>query len=398
MTPTRRLFDENSHLFDFSATVLSEEPTHIPGVLHVVLDATAFFPEGGGQSPDTGVLGGCPVMDVQEKDGVIYHSVKADAPFPAVGETVEGHLDREIRLRKMQNHSGEHIISGIVHRLYGYTNVGFHLGNGDVTLDFDGVLTREQLNAIEDEANRIVAACLPVKAYYPTPEVLATLTYRAKLDLTENVRMVEIGQGDGMMDRCACCAPHVDNTGEIGLIKLLDFIHYKGGVRIHMLCGLDALEDYRRRYTDVALLASRLSVKQNDLVAGFDRLTAEIEEKKQVIFDLRQTILTMTLAALPETDGSLCLFEETGDANAMRRLLNEAVKKCKKLCGVFCGDDENGYRYVIGRGDASLDLKQYNREISAALNAKGGGSSEMLQGRASATKEQIEAFFENFSG
>jgi len=169
-------------------------------------------------------------------------------------------------------------------------------------------------------------------------------------------------------------------------------------VRIHMLCGLDALEDYRRRYTDVALLASRLSVKQNDLVAGFDRLTAEIEEKKQVIFDLRQTILTMTLAALPETDGSLCLFEETGDANAMRRLLNEAVKKCKKLCGVFCGDDENGYRYVIGRGDASLDLKQYNREISAALNAKGGGSSEMLQGRASATKEQIEAFFENFSG
>ena len=398
MTPTRRLFDENSHLFDFSATVLSAEPTHIPGVLHVVLDATAFFPEGGGQSPDTGVLGGYPVMDVQEKDGVIYHSVKANAPFPAVGETVEGHLDREIRLRKMQNHSGEHIISGIVHRLYGYTNVGFHLGNGDVTLDFDGVLTREQLNAIEDEANRIVAACLPVKAYYPTPEVLATLTYRAKLDLTENVRMVEIGQGDGMMDRCACCAPHVDNTGEIGLIKLLDFIHYKGGVRIHMLCGLDALEDYRRRYTDVALLASRLSVKQNDLVAGFDRLTAEIEEKKQVIFDLRQTILTMTLAALPETDGSLCLFEETGDANAMRRLLNEAVKKCKKLCGVFSGDDENGYRYVIGRGDASLDLKQYNREIGAALNAKGGGSSEMLQGRASATKEQIEAFFENFSG
>ena len=230
----------------------------------------------------------------------------------------------------------------------------------------------------------------------PTPEVLATLTYRAKLDLTENVRMVEIGQGDDLMDRCACCAPHVDNTGEIGIIKLLDFIHYKGGVRIHMLCGLDALEVYRRRYTDVALLASRLSMKQNKLVAGFDRLTAEIEEKKQTIFDLRQTILTMTLAALPETEGNLCLFEETGDANAMRKLLNEAVGKCQKLCGVFSGDDENGYRYFIGRGDTSIDLKQYNKEIGAALNAKGGGSSEMLQGRASATKAQIEAFFERF--
>ncbi len=397
MTHTRRLFDENSHLFDFTATVLSVTPAD-DGTLSVVLDATAFFPEGGGQSPDTGTLCGCSVVDVQEEGGIIYHTVKAEVSFPAVGEVIEGCLDREARLRKMQNHSGEHIVSGIVHRLYGYTNVGFHLGNGDVTLDFDGVLTREQLNEIEDEANRVVAACLPVKAYYPSPEVLATLTYRAKLELTENVRMVEIGQGDSMMDRCACCAPHVDSTGEIGIIKLLDFIHYKGGVRIHMLCGLDALEDYRRRYTDVALLASRLSVKQNDLVSGFDRLAAEIEEKKQVIFELRQTILTMTLASLPETEGSLCLFEETGDANAMRHLLNGAVKKCKRLCGVFSGDDEGGYRYVIGRGDASMDLKRYVKEIGAALNAKGGGSSEMLQGRASATRGQIEAFFENFSG
>lgn len=396
MNRTRRLFDENSHLFDFTATVLSVTPTDADGMLRITLDATAFFPEGGGQSPDTGTLGGCPVVDVQEQDGVIHHTIKTDAPFPAVGKTVEGHLDREVRLRKMQNHSGEHIISGIIHRLYGYTNVGFHLGHGDVTLDFDGVLTREQLNAIEDEANRIVAACLPVKAYYPAPEVLATLSYRAKLDLTEHVRMVEIGQGDELMDRCACCAPHVDNTGEIGIIKLLDFIHYKGGVRIHMLCGLDALEDYRRRYTDVAFLASRLSVKQNELLAGFDRLQAEIEEKKKVIFDLRQTILTMTLSSLPETEGSLCLFEETGDANAMRRLLNEAVGKCRRLCGVFSGDDESGYRYVIGRGDAAIDLKPYNKEISAALNAKGGGSSEMLQGRASATRAQIEAFFKRF--
>ena len=397
MTHTRRLFDENSHLFDFTATVLTVTPAD-NSTLRVVLDATAFFPEGGGQSPDTGILGGCPVVDVQEENGIIYHTVKAETPFPAAGEVVEGRLDREARLRKMQNHSGEHIISGIVHRRYGYTNVGFHLGNGDVTLDFDGVLTREELNAIEDEANRIVAACLPVKAYYPTPEVLATLTYRAKLELTENVRMVEIGQGETMMDRCACCAPHVDNTGEIGVIKLLDFIHYKGGVRIHMLCGLDALEDYRRRYTDVALLAARLSLKQDELVSGFDRLTAEIEEKKQTIFELRQTILSMTLSSLAETEGSLCLCEETGDANAMRHLLNGAVKKCKKLCGVFSGGDESGYRYVIGRGDTSLDLKQYNREISAALNAKGGGSSEMLQGRANATRAEIEAFFDRFRG
>lgn len=396
---TRRLFDENSHLFEFTATVLAIEPSDTEGTATVVLDATAFFPEGGGQSADTGELNGCRVSDVQETpDGVIRHTVKVTEDFPAAGETVTGHLDVNARLRKMQNHSGEHVISGIVHNRYGYTNVGFHLGNGDVTLDFDGVLTREQLNDIENEANCIVAACLPVVAYYPDPETLATLSYRAKLDLTENVRMVEIGQDEGVMDRCACCAPHVGNTGEIGLIKLLDFIHYKGGVRIHMLCGLDALEDYRRRYTDTALLASRMSVKQQDLVAGFDRLTAEIEEKKQTIFDLRETILSMTLASLPDTEGHLCLFEETGDANAMRRLLNGAVGKCRGLCGVFSGDDAQGYRYFIGRGNDAIDLKQYAREISAALSAKGGGSSEMLQGKATATKTQIEAFFKDFKG
>ena len=123
MTHTRRLFDENSHLFDFRATLLSVTPTDTEDILRITLDATAFFPEGGGQSPDTGTLGGYPVLDVQEENGIIYHTIRASLPFPAAGETLEGHLDREVRLRKMQNHSGEHIISGIVHRLYGSLNL-----------------------------------------------------------------------------------------------------------------------------------------------------------------------------------------------------------------------------------------------------------------------------------
>jgi alanyl-tRNA synthetase len=185
-------------------------------------------------------------------------------------------LDTAVRFARMQNHSGEHIISGIVHRLYGYKNVGFHLGDRndtpDVTLDFDGVLTREQLNEIEDEANAIVTACLPIKAYYPAPEALSAMSYRAKLDLTEGVRIVQIGADEDVKDLCACCAPHVDNTGEIGLIKLLDFIHYKGGVRIHMLCGPWALRDYRNRYAAVASMAAAMSVKQEDVTLGFETL------------------------------------------------------------------------------------------------------------------------------
>ena len=403
---TTRLFDQNSHLYTFEATVLSAEAGKSPDTLSVVLDATAFFPEGGGQYADKGTLAGCPVTDVQEKSGiaagVITHTVSIahlnGAPHPFVaGATVHGELDVAARFARMQNHSGEHIISGIVHRLYGYKNVGFHLGDRgdspDVTLDFDGVLTRDQLDAIEEEANAIVAACLPITAYYPAPDELATLAYRAKLDLTENVRIVCIGTAEDPKDLCACCAPHVDNTGEIGLIKLLDFIHYKGGVRIHMLCGSWALADYRRRYTAVASMAAAMSVKQEEVTMGFGRLQAEIEEKKQVIATLRSKLEAHTVAAITPTEGSLCLFDEELEALEMRRLLNAAVEKCGRLCGVFSGNDERGYRYVIGRGDPAIDLKPRIKEINTALSARGGGSSEMLQGSCTATRETIEAFF-----
>ena len=398
---TTRLFDQNSHLYTFTAAVLSAEAGKTPDTLSVVLDATAFFPEGGGQYPDKGFLAGCPVTDVQEKNGVITHTVSLShlngEPHPFTeGAYVQGELDAATRFARMQNHSGEHIISGIVHRLYGYRNVGFHLGDGDVTLDFNGVLTREQLDAIEEEANAIVAANLPVKAYYPDPAELSTLTYRAKLDLTEGVRIVRIGRSDAPKDLCACCAPHVDCTGELGLIKLLDFIHYKGGVRIHMLCGSWALADYRRRYTAVATMAAAMSVKQEEVTVGFDRLRAEVEEKKQTISALRAKLEAHTLAAITPTEGSLCLFDEGMDALEMRRLLNAAAGKCGRLCGVFSGNDEIGYRYVIGRGDASIDLKKMVKEINTALSAKGGGSSEMLQGSCTATRAVIEAVFEKY--
>ncbi len=400
MSATKRLFDTDSHLFDFTATVLAGTAAE-GGAWLVTLDQTAFFPEGGGQYADPGTLGGYPVTDVQESGGVIVHTVMgADAAAFAPGTVVEGHLDRETRLARMQNHTAEHILSGIIHRRWGYTNVGFHLGDGDVTLDFDGVLTREQLDEVEDEANRLIRLCLPVRATYPAPEVLATMPYRAKLDLTENVRIVEIGgvadDPAAPTDRCACCAPHVSNTGEIGMVKMLDFQHYKGGIRIHMLAGEWALSDYRRRYADTAAIAAALSVKQEDVAAGFDRLLADTEDKRRTIAALRGKVQSLTVAAIPPTDGSICYFDEHMEAVEMRRLLNELKTKCTRLCGVFVGNDQDGYRFVIGRGDDSLDLKAYAKDISTALLASGGGSSEMQQGRATATRAVIEDYFAKF--
>ena len=396
---TIRLFDQNSHLYTFASPIAAITDGPTPKTVGVITEATAFFPEEGGQYADTGTLGGFPVEDVREQGGVITHILPAAAREAlAVGQTVTGEVNAAVRFPRMQNHTGEHIISGIVHRRFGYKNVGFHLGDRgetpDVTLDFDGVLTREQLNEIEEEANAIVTACLPVKAYYPTPDVLATLSYRAKLELTEGVRIVQIGRDGDEKDLCACCAPHVDNTGEIGLIKLLDFIHYKGGVRIHMLCGPWALRDYRNRYTAVASMAAAMSVKQEEVLTGFARREAEIEDKKRTIAALRGKLEGLTVAAITPTEGSLCLFDEGLEALEMRRLLTRAAERCGRFCGVFSGNDDTGYRFVIGRGNPDLDLKKYAKTINEALCARGGGSSEMLQGSSAAKRADIEAFFE----
>ncbi len=397
MNPTKRLFDIDSHLFTFRATVLAAEAAG-DGAIAVILDETAFFPEGGGQYADPGTLAGFSVTDVQEAGGIITHTVAVpDGAHPFLpGAVVEGLLDAETRMLRMQNHTAEHILSGIIHRRRGFANVGFHLGDGDVTLDFDGVLTRAELNEVEDEANRLIRACLPVRAGYPAPDALAAMTYRAKLDLTENVRIVEIGDPDAPADRCACCAPHVRNTGEIGLVKLLDFQHYKGGIRIHMLAGAWALADYRRRYTDTAAIAAAMSVGQEEVLAGFARLQADMEDKRHTIAALRGKVQAMTVAAIPATEGSICYFDEGLEAVEMRHLLNELKTKCGRICGVFTGSDEAGYRFVIGRGDPSIDLKARAKELSAALLSSGGGSSEMQQGRSAATREQIEMYFQTF--
>ena len=233
---TIALYDSDSHLRAFDAQVLRCEPAD--GGWAVVLDRTAFFPEGGGQGADHGTLGGVPVRDVQISGGEIVHFTAQPLP---VGATVRGELDWARRFRHMQNHSGEHIVSGILHRLYGVDNVGFHLGAADVTIDLNGELTRAQLDDAEVRANAAVTANLPVIAEYPDPARLAVMTYRSKLDLTENIRIVTVET----CDVCACCAPHVSRTGEIGVIKLLDAMRHRGGIRIWMAAGSMALEDYR---------------------------------------------------------------------------------------------------------------------------------------------------------
>lgn len=384
MEQTIKLYDADSHLYDFDASVISCEKTDKG--FAIVLDKTAFFPEGGGQPADEGTLNGIAVTDVQIKDGVITHTTAEEIP---AGSAVKGAVDSEIRFRRMQNHSGEHIVSGLIHKLFGYNNVGFHMGSEDVTLDLDGVLTREDLDKIEMLANRAVYENVNVRAEYPSPEVLKDLDYRSKLDLTENVRIVTI---EGY-DVCACCAPHVNKTGEIGIIKLLDFLKYKGGVRIHMLCGFDALEDYNRRYKNVAAISAKLSAKQAEVYEAVERLSAELSAEKQAAGELKRQLVAMKIAALEPTDGNMVLVEKDMDMLNLRNLVNEAVQLCGGICAAFSGSDENGYNYIIA--SKNVPLRAEAKAINAALNGRGGGKDEMIQGSAKASEAEIRAYFLN---
>ena len=289
---TRKLYDLDSHRRDFSATVLRCDPD---GERYaVVLDQTVFFPEGGGQPADTGVLGGAHVLDVQLLPDAIVHYT--DAPLTP-GAQVRGEIDWPQRFRRMQGHSGEHIISGLIHSEFGFDNVGFHLGEDVITMDYNGELTWPQLMHIERLANEAVYRNVPIRTEYPAPEQLAHMEYRSKLDLKEDVRIVTV---EGY-DVCACCAPHVSHTGEIGAIKFTSVMRHRGGVRVTILCGSDAETDYREKSAQVAALSAQLSVRQADVVPAVQRLLDEIAQQKAAAAELERRLNAQRLQLLRET-------------------------------------------------------------------------------------------------
>lgn len=378
---TEKLYDLDSHMREFTARVLSCSKEKDRWA--VVLDRTAFFPESGGQSADTGALGSARVLDVQESLGMIFHYT--DSPLD-MGDTVTGALDWDKRFRRMQNHTGEHLLSGIVHARYGFNNVGFHLGDGDVTVDFDGELTRAQLDELETAVNRAIAENTEVTCWYPTPDELGSMDYRSKLDLNDNIRLVKI---EGY-DLCACCAPHVARTGEIGGMKILDFMRHRGGIRLHMLCGMDAMEDARARYQATLAISGLLSVPQLETPKAVQRVLDELEETKRSLTEARRQLLEMKSAALPETEGNLCLFERDMDVVSLRELVNVGMQKAGGVCAAFVGCD-GSWKYIIGSRTA--DLRSLAKEINSAISGRGGGRTEMIQGSCTADRQEIEAYF-----
>lgn len=382
--PVRRLYYEDAYLKQFTAKVTGCEASK--DGFAVTLDRTAFYPEGGGQPADHGVLGGVKVLDVQEKGEKIFHTT--DGPL-AVGAAVEGRIDWPRRFLLMQQHTGEHILSGITHRLFQLDNVGFHMGAKAVTVDFNGVLSEKQLEQVERMANQAVYKNLPVEASCPPPEELAALDYRSKKALSGAVRIVTVPG----YDCCACCGLHTACTGEVGMIKVLSAQRYKGGLRVTLQLGSRALEDYDEKLQSVTAISGLLSAKPEEVVDAVERLLAERDGLRQQMNAMQEKIFAQKVRAIPEGQARACFFESGLSADNLR---NFCLALCTRvpLAAVFSGSDVDGWKYAVA---GSGDVRPLGKEMNQAFSGRGGGKPGLVQGSVQGKQEELKAFFDTYS-
>nr|WP_291234313.1 alanyl-tRNA editing protein [Frisingicoccus sp.] len=377
-----RLYEADPYIREFDARVMACE--QVKDQYRILLDRTAFFPEGGGQPGDRGMIGEALIKDTHEKDGMIWHY--SDSRLN-VGSEVHGKIDWDFRFSNMQNHAGEHIVSGLIHGKYGYDNVGFHMGSEAVTLDINGELTKEQVKEIEKEANAAIEANIPIQVFIPEKRVLEQMEYRSKKELEGDVRIVEISG----YDRCACCGTHPLRTGEIRLIKILSVQNYKGGVRIAMLAGNRALEDYMDKHESVVDISHLLSSKTGEITGAVERLLKEIGDLKYTMVQMKREIMEKKAEAQEISGKAVCVEENEFKGNELREYANMLSKRAEKVLAVSGGTDSQR-RYVLI--DKTGGAKMLGQEIQKLFGGKGGGSPQMIQGTMSGNFEEIKGWFE----
>ena len=377
---TEKLFYSDPFLKEFTATVLS--CTEEKGAYAVILDRTAFYPEGGGQPADHGTLGGVTVTDTRDRSGEVVHL--CDNPL-TVGESVTGTSDWARRFDFMQQHSGEHIVSGIICGKFNCDNVGFHVGKDTVTIDFNADITPDDLAEIEKAANTYIQADHAISITFPSPEELKVIDYRSKKELTGEVRIVAFPGADC----CACCGTHVLRSGQVGLVKLLSVQKFREGVRIEMMAGNRAIDHFTAILEQNTKVSQLLSAKAYETAAAVERLQSQIFALQGRVMELENADFARK-AEEYAGKGNVLLFEGDMSADSVRKLCTAVLEKCSGRCAVFAGGD-GSYKYALG--EEGGDLRALVKELNAALKGRGGGKPNFAQGSAECTEAEIRSFF-----
>ena len=378
---TEKLYYADPFLRAFTATVLDCQP--LKTGFSVVLDRTAFYPEGGGQPADQGTLGGVSVIDVHEKDGVVFHNCEKSVE---IGETISGEIDWARRFDHMQQHSGEHILSGILCETFHCDNVGFHMGADTVTIDYNAEISWEQVLEAERQSNDYIYADVPIEITFPAREALQSLDYRSKKELTGQVRIVRFPGADC----CACCGTHVLRSGQVGLVKILSCQKFREGVRMEILCGRRALDFLSKNWEQNRAVGQRLSVKVLETAAAVERLEAELNAAKARQSQLEDELFA-SIAEKQAGKGDVVLFQPPLRPDSVRKLADALGKTCGGLAAVFSGEDGQ-YAYALVRSD-SEDISPLVKALNAVLHGRGGGRNGFAQGSVQSNRAEIEAFF-----
>ena len=377
-----KLYEVQPYLTQFSATV--ESCTQGKKGWDILLNQTAFYPEGGGQPYDTGTLGGVPVLEVHQREGRVVHTCAAPLE---VGSQVEGQIDWPRRFDLMQHHSGEHIVSGIAHSLYGCDNVGFHMGSDVITIDLNVELAPDQVAQLEARANQYIWEDHPIAVTYPTSEELEHLEYRSKKALTGQVRIVSFPGAD----TCACCGTHVSSSGQVGLVKLLSCQKFRDGVRIELVCGKRALDYLSQVWEQNHQISNLLSAKTMQTSGAVRRLLEENAALKSRILTMEEQQFA-ALAQQYAGQGDVLVFESGLSPDSLRRLCGAVQAACGGRCACFSGEDGSGYQYAVGQPGG--DLRPLAKALNQALQGRGGGKPDFIQGTVSASQDQIQTFFQ----
>ncbi len=378
---TEKLYYIDAYTSEFTATAVSSEK--LGELYDTVLDRTAFFPEEGGQYADSGEIAGVRVLNVLEKGGVIHHYTEKEVP---TGTILSCKIDFDERYEKMQCHTGEHILSGLFHSLFGLDNVGFHLGKEDVTMDISSPLSKEDLYKVERLANEIIYKNVEVAATFPSSAELVGLEYRSKLELTENVRIVKIGE----YDSCACCAPHVSRTGEIGLIKILDFVKLRGGMRLNITAGRRAMRVFSSLYDISANVSTALSVPKTEIHTEVKKLLSDKARLEAEFSQYKISVMENQARKLAPVENNLVLHFDSADFDELIAYSNIAIEKVSGILVLLSRDGEN-YRYVIS--SRTKNLREISADINKSLLGRGGGRPNMIQGSFSESLENIKEYF-----
>ncbi len=378
---TRRLFDEDAYLSEFESKV--ESVKEVNGKYEVILSQTAFFPTQGGQNHDIGTIDGIEVLDVTIKDDIITHVLKEKV---IEGSTVKGKVDFEHRFRNMQMHSGEHIFSGLAHKLYNAENVGFHLSDNSATIDLNIKLSEADLKKIESLVNKAIIKNIDIVATIYKNGEEKDIKYRSKKELSGDIRLVEIKD----IDICACCAPHVKSTGEIQLFKITSFENYKEGVRINYLCGLRAIENYDESLENLKSISKALSVKQGDESKGVEKLLSDDRLLKDKNAFLLKKLVEKEIEKADFSKESVFILLPDYLKDFLRYAMDLAKEKSKGRIGVFCEDESHMARFLIE--SETEDLRELNSVLKEKYSAKGGGKPNSIQGTVESCMRLKELF------